>query len=108
MPSCFVATDISANLRSDLDICYSQAAKLGLNQFQVFLTEVFNAGGDRPGHGGTRVRTDTRVCLLDGYNSMYPGDGYLNPTFRQVSQKEVALANGRLQDKDFCIGPLVL
>lgn len=102
-----MTVDISDALKYSEDICYCQPARLGLHKYSITAVVITNAGGVRPGVGGTRVKKSIRITLFDGYESGSSIDGYLNPKFEQVSVKDVFLSGGILTDKDYKIGPLV-
>jgi hypothetical protein len=68
---------------------------------------ITNAGGSAPGVGGSRVRTDQRITIYDGYSPDYSADGYLNPQVRYVSQQEIVLSGNSLKNLDVCMGPIV-
>jgi hypothetical protein len=99
--------DISDALKYSLDVCYEQPARLGLHPYSITAIVITNTGGSRPGVGGTRVRTDTRILLFDGYENGSSKDGYLNPKFEQVTGQDVFLSGNVLTDKDYKVGPLV-
>lgn len=101
------STDISNSLRYALDTSYQQAAILGLHSFSVTLITISNPGGSRPAVGGSRVRTEQRLTIGQGFGSNFPGDGYLNPQVRFVSQQDIVLSGNLLNDRDLVIGPFV-
>ena len=102
-----MSLDITPNLRLAVDATTGALALIGLHPYQVWLVNITTTGGVDPGDGGTRTRTDTRITVFDGYNPNGAGDGYKYPFVRYVTGKEIALSNNRLNDKDFCIGPLM-
>lgn len=67
------------------------------NPFEVYLVTITQ---------NPRVRTDTRLTIADGYRSYAP-NGFLNPHIRQVTAKEALQSGGRLNTKDYCLGPMV-
>lgn len=89
--------DISNALKKVLDKCYSVGAKLGLRPFELYLVTITNTGS-RPGVGGSRLRTDQRILIGDGYTVQ---DGYINPLFLQVTSSDVFFSGGLLTDSDY-------
>lgn len=98
-------TDVSDQLRFAVDALASTGSYIGLHRYKCYLTKIVttvNNGLDNP---GSRTRTDTRIVLgdnvffQDGYSIDYPGDGYLNPPLRYVSNQEIALSGNRLNNK---------
>lgn len=80
---------------------------LALNRSSITLVLIENNGVDLYGEGGTKTRTDTRITLGDGYVATLSLDGYINPNLSEVSQKDVFLSDGKLQDQDYKLGPIV-
>lgn len=101
--------DISNAAKYSLDVGYAQPARLGLHPYSITAVVITNSGGVRPGVGGTRIRTETRILSFDGYEFNAGVDGYLNPSFEQVvfGSKDIILSAGILTDKDYRIGPIV-
>ncbi len=93
-------------IRFAIDVTQATEAMMGLHKFAVEIITITNAGGTRPGVGGTRVRTDYRVSIgpVDFFAS---DDGYLNPSFQQVSGRDIVLSGNLLTNKDFKLGPIV-
>lgn len=94
-------------LRYAEDQCNVADCLLSNNPYHVYLTVITTAGSPRPGVTGTRVRTDTRLTIGQGFLSFAPEDGYLNPAFVRRDGMQVVLSGGRLQDVEYLVGPIV-
>lgn len=101
--------DVISPLRFAIDVTQATEAVMGLHKFAVEVITITNTGGIRPGVGGTRVRTDYRLSIgpIDFFAPPANSDGYLNPSFQQVSGRDVILSGNLLTNKDFKLGPLV-
>ena len=97
-----------------VDVDEAAASFIGTNRFQVWLVQrTFtgvglptpqNAGYQRTNY---RITVGTAPAFTDGYSVFADTyDGYLDPSFRQVTMREAQLSNNQLTDKDFMLGPL--
>jgi hypothetical protein len=94
-----ISTDIINELRFAVDALAAVGSEIGLHRTKVFLVKRFvtSNGRDRPVVNSSE---ETRIVIgTTPFSSIYPGDGYLNPSVRYVSGKEVALSGNRLTSK---------
>ena len=102
--------DASQALKFSTDYTIAIPSILGVAEYPVYLVNITNGIVSHNDVGASRVRTDTRILVADGYRAYAAQDGYLNPVVKvipKVENQTIILAGASLTGLEVMLGPLV-